>query len=172
MFVCCPRVFFQSEVLLLPTSITPLPSQPSSGVSLCTLSSRAFCHSLNIIMYVLSRAPKEVKKCWMGREGEKNQFRKKPKNRGRTQQACLGSLPIHTAQIEAHGEASAPETALLEMCCWKTWMGNLAPHLSSRLSPGQHNLCPQPFSLGFSIVWKNPTPHSNCPAPSSHTEMS
>ncbi len=29
-----------------------------------TLSSRAFCQSLNIIMYVRSLAPNEVKKCW------------------------------------------------------------------------------------------------------------
>lgn len=29
-----------------------------------TFSSRAFCQSLNIIMYVRSLAPNEVKKCW------------------------------------------------------------------------------------------------------------
>lgn len=34
-----------------------------------TFSRSAFCHSRNIIMYVLSRAPKEVKKCWMQGNG-------------------------------------------------------------------------------------------------------
>ena len=39
-----------------------------------TFSRRAFCQSRNIIMYVLSRAPNEVKKCWIERDNGKKRL--------------------------------------------------------------------------------------------------
>lgn len=131
--------------MLLPTSIPSPPSHPSSELSLCTLSSKAFCQSLNIIMYVLSRAPKEVKKCWMGREGEKNQLRKSHKTGEEHNKAVWGHFPAgvsHPSSTEwsSHQRVSTG-TALLEMCCCKTWIFPLAPHPPSELQPQ-----PKPFS--------------------------
>lgn len=178
----CPYVFlciYISHRYYASAYMHHLPFIPPQhwGASLCTLSRRAFCQSLNIIMYVLSRAPKEVKKCWMGRDGDKNQFRKGPQKGKKKRQGCLDHFlaTVHRRTGASHCSTAAQffgmdwssrrgrvpptqgtnlstATVSLEMCYYISRIFYLAPHPTSKLRVFQTwpKVCTLPFSLGAS----------------------